>query len=309
MKKMNNYMPNAQKQDMAKVNKINTAVILAAGVGSRMAPATVCTPKALLPLGDKPAINYLLEECAAADIWDIVIVVNPHQKKMFKQYLMGKVKVTEYTKSFGMKEWIEFRKQFHFRLVSQRKWRDGIGPMGALCAARRVIEGDDFAVLMGDIIFPDEGCGLIPVMQVREEHLKRAPMCSVHFNFLGISHSDRPQCYGVVHPFTEIEKDADDPFKDDYFFVDHIEEKPEKPNSDFVIAGRYIFNKQIFTDLRDLENTKNTRMNHFNDEYFLTSVLNDRSYKTIAVNAGENFYDIGNRWGFIEANAVLKEKE
>lgn len=308
MEKMNNCMSNAQK---TAVTKVGTAVILAAGMGSRMAPATACTPKALLPVGNKPAINYLLEECAAAEIWNIVVVVNRGQKKLFKKYLTGQVKMADYTKNFGMKKWIELRNQFHFRFVCQRKWRDGVGPMGSICAAKKMIGEGDFAVLMGDIIYPDDQHGLVPVVELHDYQHERAPLCSIHFNFLGCSQSEKPQYYGVIHPFTAIEKDDDDKFKDQYFFVDHIEEKPEKPNSELVIAGRYVFSKQIFTDLHNLENTKN---NHFNNENILVEVLNDKAYKTLAMRAGDTFYDIGNRWGFITANAVLsqeiqKEKE
>jgi UTP-glucose-1-phosphate uridylyltransferase len=152
----------------------------------------------------------------------------------------------------------------------------------------------------------------VPVVEIHDYQQKRASQCSINFNFLGFSQSENPQHYGVLYPFTIINSDDDDDkFKNQYFFVDHIEEKPEKPDSKFVIAGRYIFNKQIFTDLHNLENTKN---NHFNNEKILAEVLNDIAYRTLAMRAGDTFYDIGNRRGFIAANAVLsreiqKEKE
>jgi UTP--glucose-1-phosphate uridylyltransferase len=219
---------------------IKKAVIPAAGLGTRFLPATKAQPKEMLPIVDKPTIQYIVEEAVAAGIEDIIIVTGRNKRAIEDHFdysieleleLAGKDKQELLT----MVKEISTMVNIHY--IRQKK------PLGlghAVYCARRFIGNEPFAVLLGDdIVKSDKPC-LKQLIDVHQEY-----GCSVIGTKL--MPDEELHKYGVITPKSEN-------VSNNIVEVKDMVEKPrENPPSNFAIMGRYILNPGIFTYLEEVE--------------------------------------------------------
>ncbi|MBW7453736.1 UTP--glucose-1-phosphate uridylyltransferase GalU [Paenibacillus sepulcri] len=274
---------------------IRKAVIPAAGLGTRFLPATKAQPKEMLPIVDKPAIQYIVEEAVQSGIESIIIVTGRNKKSIedhfdksveLEQSLLEKGKLT----LLGEVQAISDMATIHF--IRQR---EPLGLGHAILCARQFIGDEPFAVLLGDDIMVSEPPALKQMVHVYEEFGK--PVIGVkhvtdaEVNKYGIIDSV-PKWGGVHEVMGLIEKPA-------------IHQAP----SNMAIMGRYILEPSIFDILEKTEKGAG-------GEYQLTDALNAYcSSKEIAPNTVSrrdsqglialelqgSRYDIGDKFGYIKA--------
>lgn len=262
--------------------KIRKAVIPAAGLGTRMLPATKTVPKEMLPLVDKPVIQYIIEEAVASGIEDILIVTNRAKSAMddyFDYYpelenrLLrdGKEREAEMVRASA-----DLANIFYVR----QKETKGLGH--AIWRAKRFVGDEPFAVLLGDDVMMAEKPVLSQLIGAAEKYEASA---------VGVQHvSD-----DAISKYSSV---AVSPLEERVYRVSDLNEKPAPGEklSNFAILGRYVLSSSIF-DI--LENTAPGR----GGEVQLTDgikVLCGRE-KTIAVDFEGRRYDTGNINGFLEA--------
>ena len=262
--------------------KISKAVIPAAGLGTRMLPATKTVPKEMLPLVDKPVIQYIIEEAVASGIEDILIVTNRAKSAMddyFDYYpelenrLLrdGKEREAEMVRASA-----DLANIFYVR----QKETKGLGH--AIWRAKRFVGDEPFAVLLGDDVMMAEKPVLSQLIGAAEKYEASA---------VGVQHvSDE-----AISKYSSV---AVSPLEERVYRVSDLNEKPAPGEklSNFAILGRYVLSSSIF-DI--LENTAPGR----GGEVQLTDgikVLCGRE-KTIAVDFEGRRYDTGNINGFLEA--------
>lgn len=259
--------------------KITKAVIPAAGYGTRFLPITKGVPKEMLPIVDKPAIQYVVEEAVRSGIKDIVIVIS-NNKKEIKNYF-GKSEIYDNLKDRTLLESVdEILDNAKISFVVQEPMR---GNGDAVLVAERAVGDEPFAVLFGDDVIYTEGTPVIGQLAAAYDKTGKT--------IVGVqkcSPEIASRC-GVIRPgktdgrLTEIIE---------------IEEKPpvDKLPSDLVSLGRFVLTPDIFRQLRETP--------LFRNELYLTVALNS----LIGREGGYAYefegirYDLGNKLGFCQAN-------
>ncbi len=262
--------------------KVRKAIIPAAGLGTRFLPATKAQPKEMLPIVDKPTIQYIVEEAIDSGIEDIIIVTGRNKRAIEDHF----------DKSYELEE--ELRKKGKQDLLAQvqdisnlvdihyirQKEPKGLGH--AIYCAKSFIGNEPFAVLLGDDIVNSEVPCLKQMISIYNEYKTTV---------LGVQHvpqEDIPK-YGIVSC-----KQVDDRV----YKVKDLVEKPdiEHAPSNIAILGRYIISPHIFDFLESATPGKG-------GEIQLTDALkslisNEAIY---AYDFEGKRYDVGNRLGFLEA--------
>ena len=233
------YIANAPRSTMIGMASVRRAVILAAGLGTRMLPATKSVPKEMLPIVDRPIIQYAVEEAAAAGIEHIVIVLAP-DRVAIREHFGGGSRIEGVARERGDTALVE-RVLAPERLASFTfaEQREPLGTGHAVQQARPYLEGEPFALLFPDdiILGPTSctaqlvqaytTCGAAAVIAVQQ-----------------VSREQIPQ-YGIVHP-----AGPGNPAR-----LRGIVEKPaasEAP-SDLGVVGRYVLGPSIFDQIDKLE--------------------------------------------------------
>src|SRR5690625_2129397 len=144
-----------RKQQM----KIRKAIIPAAGLGTRFLPATKAQPKEMLPIVDKPTIQYIVEEAAASGIEDIIIV-SGRNKRAIEDHFDKSFELEENLKSKEKWDMLEeVQRISHIANVHYIRQKEPLGLGHAIYCARRFIGDEPFAVLLGDdIVQSDKPC-------------------------------------------------------------------------------------------------------------------------------------------------------
>jgi UTP--glucose-1-phosphate uridylyltransferase len=262
--------------------KIRTAVIPAAGLGTRFLPATKAQPKEMLPIVDKPTIQYVIEEAVAAGIEDIIIItgrgkraIEDHFDKNFElEYTLERSGKTDLLHEIQA---ISDMVRIHY--VRQK---EPLGLGHAIHCAKVHVGESPFAVLLGDDVFVSKTPVIGQMIEAYNEYGGGILAVS------RVSDKDIPS-YGIL--------DADQ-VKDNLYKVNDMVEKPaiaEAP-SNLAVMGRYILSPEIFTILDTLPPGKN-------NEIQLTDaikILNQRQQVYGFVYEGKR-YDVGNKEGFLEA--------
>ncbi|HEV3475458.1 MAG TPA: UTP--glucose-1-phosphate uridylyltransferase GalU [Actinomycetota bacterium] len=214
---------------------VKKAVIPAAGLGTRFLPATKAQPKEMLPLVDKPAIQYVVEEAVRAGIRDILIVTG-RGKRTLEDHFDRSFELEHYLEKSGKHDELKkVREISEMASIHYIRQRDPIGLGAAVATAESHVAGEPFMVMLGDDIVSDRltermielyqqyGRSVIAVQEVRREHIS---------------------LYGAVTPeFVE----------DDLARVLDIVEKPpvEDAPSNLAVIGRYVLTPEIFDAIRE----------------------------------------------------------
>ena len=219
--------------------KVRKAVIPAAGLGTRMLPATKTVPKEMLPLVDKPAIQYLIEEAAAAGIEDILIVTNRAKSAMDDYFDYYPELETRLNQAGKDRELAEVRRAADLANIFYVRQKETRGLGHAIWRAKRFVGDEPFAVLLGDDIMRAEKSVTAQLIEAAERY--------------------NASTVGVQQVATAaISKDCSvkvEPLEERVFRVSDVVEKPrlEQIFSNYAILGRYVLTSGIFDILENLK--------------------------------------------------------
>ena len=262
--------------------KVRKAIIPAAGLGTRFLPATKATPKEMIPIVDKPTIQYIVEEAAAAGIEDI-LVISGRNKRAIEDHFDKSYELEEELSRKGKSELLEVVENIsNMANIHYIRQKEAKGLGHAIYCAKSFIGDEPFAVLLGDDIVKSETPCIKQLMDVYNEY---------HTSILGVQKiplQDVPK-YGIINA-NQIEERV--------YKVKGLVEKPdiEHAPSNIAILGRYIISPRIFQHLENATPGKN-------GEIWLTDALE----KLITQEAMYAFdfegdrYDVGDRIGFLKA--------
>jgi len=219
--------------------RITKAVFPAAGLGTRFLPATKASPKEMMPLVDKPLIQYVVEEAVSSGI-DQVVVITGRGKRAIEDHFDVAFELEEDLKAKGkhklLSEVQRIANLVTFCYIRQKK---ALGLGHAVLMAKRIIGDEAFAVLLGDDIIDSE----VPALHQMMEVYTRYPATILAIQKVPKSQT---QQYGIIDG-KKIE--------DGIYLVRDLVEKPspDEAPSNLAIIGRYILTPEIFNSL---ENTK-----------------------------------------------------
>ncbi|MFF2483233.1 UTP--glucose-1-phosphate uridylyltransferase GalU [Paenibacillus sp. NPDC058071] len=264
--------------------KVRKAIIPAAGLGTRFLPATKAQPKEMLPIVDKPTIQYIIEEAIASGIEDILIIsgrgkraIEDHFDKTFE--LEDMLSKKGKTKELDQIRHISEMANIHYIRQKEPK---GLGH--AIWCARSFVGNEPFAVLLGDDIVQSEVPCLSQLIRVYDRY------SSSVVGVQRVSDEDVSK-YGIIAPRgSSIEPSV--------FFLDGLVEKPARKAapSNYAIMGRYVLTPEIFDILEH-------QAPGAGNEIQLTDAikkLNDQR-NVLAYNFDGVRYDVGDKFGFIKA--------
>lgn len=277
---------------MTTIKPVRRAVIPAAGLGTRFLPATKATPKEMLPIVDKPTIQYIIEEALASGIEDIIII-SGKSKRAIEDHFDRNMELEMSLEASGKFEQLEMVRrisEINLHYIRQKEPR-GLGH--AILCARRFIGDEPFAVLLGDDVVDSEKPALKQLIDVYDRR---------GFSVLGVQEvaPEKVSSYGIIDGVPTEEART--------YTVKDMVEKPaqEEAPSRLAVLGRYIITPEIF-DI--LENTPPGRGN----EIQLTDALRvlAKQQPMYAYNFEGRRYDVGDKQGFIEATVeyALKRSE
>jgi UTP--glucose-1-phosphate uridylyltransferase len=263
--------------------KVRKAVIPAAGLGTRFLPATKAMPKEMLPIVDKPTIQYIVEEAIASGIEEILIITGKSKRAIEDHFdrsveLEIELEKKHNTELLELVRGISDMVDIHY---IRQKNPSGLGH--AIYCARTFVGDEPFAVLLGDDVVhnPENPC----LKQMIEAY------DAYGTSILGVQEvPEQDVCkYGIV----DGEK-----IEDRIYTVNGLVEKPalDEAPSNIAILGRYIINPGVFDILKDTKPGKG-------GEVQLTDALLElaKKEKMYAFNFEGKRYDVGNKQGFLEA--------
>lgn len=269
--------------------KIRKAIIPAAGLGTRFLPATKAQPKEMLPIVDKPTIQYIIEEAIEAGIEDILIITGKN-KRAIEDHFDKSVELELTLRKRGQEKLLEMVEEItnlvDIHYVRQKEPK-GLGH--AIYCARTFIGNEPFAVLLGDDVMTAEQAVIGQMMEVFAS--KGDPV-------IGVQRvpGEKVSSYGIVK-YTNCD--------DRIYEVEDLIEKPtvEEAPSDLAILGRYIITPDIFPILAE---TKPGR----NNEIQLTDALKEliSRRRLYAYDFAGKRYDVGNKLGFLQATVEFALK-
>ncbi|RJE91437.1 UTP--glucose-1-phosphate uridylyltransferase [Paenibacillus sp. 1011MAR3C5] len=261
--------------------KVRKAIIPAAGLGTRFLPATKAMPKEMLPIVDKPTIQYIVEEAIESGIEDIIIVTGKG-KRAIEDHFDNSMELEQILTAKSKFELLqEVRKSSDMVDIHYIRQKEPRGLGHAIWCARKFIGDEPFAVLLGDDIISAEkpclkqmiekyeqyGSSVIGVQRVPEEAVSR---------------------YGIVDGMV---------MEPSFHRINHLVEKPARDEapSDMAIMGRYILTPEIFDILGRQEPGSG-------GEIQLTDAIGtlNRSRAVFAYEFEGKRYDVGEKMGFIQ---------
>jgi len=221
------------------VSTVRKAVIPAAGLGTRSLPGTKAQPKEMLPVADKPSIQYVVEEAAKAGLDDILVITS-RGKRAIEDHFDRNVELELYLEQKGktdlLKEVQAITDLAHVHYVRQH---DPLGLGHAVSLARDHVGSEPFAVLLGDDMMVDDARLLRRMLDVHQE--RDASVLAI----LQVPR-DEISAYGCA---------VADPVSEGVVRIRSLVEKPppEEAPSDMAVIGRYVFTPDIFDALERIE--------------------------------------------------------
>lgn len=261
-------------------------VIPAAGLGIRFLPATKAQPKEMLPVVDKPAIQYVVEEAVASGMTDIIIITG-RGKRAIEDHFDKSYELEHKLRESGNSEALaEVQRIASMADIFYIRQKEQLGLGHAILCAKKHIGNEPFAVMLGDdIVVSDRPCigQLVDVfddMKASVVGVEQVPKSKI-------------QRYGVIKGRR---------VKDDIYKVDDLVEKPspEEAPSDLAIIGRYVFQPDIFSSLEKIGPGKG-------GEYQLTDAMRlvCRKNGMYGLKFKGRRFDIGSKADWIRATVAL----
>jgi UTP--glucose-1-phosphate uridylyltransferase len=261
---------------------VRTAVFPAAGLGTRFLPATKAQPKEMLPLVDKPMIQYVVEEAVAAGL-DRICIVTGRGKRAIEDHFDASVELEFYLQERGKwEELAQIKTISDLASVTYVRQKEPLGLGHAILCARPLVGDEPFAAFLGDDIIVAEPPAISQLLSVYEQYsnpvlaVERVP-------------KDQLSLYGVIRGT---------PVSENVYLVEDLVEKPapEAAPSDLAIIGRYVLTPDIFPAL---EATASDRTGEIQLTNGLRRLLRDRPLYACKISGVR--HDTGNKLGFLKA--------
>jgi UTP--glucose-1-phosphate uridylyltransferase len=266
--------------------KVRKAVIPAAGLGTRFLPATKAQPKEMLPVVDKPAIQYVVEEAVRAGIIDLLII-SGRGKRSIEDHFDRSFELEYYLETKGKYDLLkEVRQVSELGVIHYIRQRDPLGLGNAIGVAEPHMAGQPFAVLLGDDLMAEDNHVLQEMLKVHERY-GRSVVAVMEVPRKDIS------LYGSIQPeFVE----------DNVARAVRLVEKPkpEDAPSNLAVIGRYVLTPEIFDALRDTEPG-------VGGEVQITDAINrlaqEQAVYAYVFEGGR--FDIGNKLDYLKATVEM----
>lgn len=262
------------------MKKVKKCIIPVAGMGTRFLPATKATPKEMLPIIDKPTLQYIVEEAVASGIEEILFITSPYKNSVMDHFdknfeLESRLKESGKLDKLHMIENVSSLAKFYYMRQGE--------PMGsghAINLAKSFVGDEPFAVMYGDDLMKSEVPVLKQLIDIYEEK---------DCNVIGVQEVDPSIVYkyGIIEYANEEGKIKD------------IIEKPsvEEAPSNHAGLGRYIVKPEIFDEL---ENLKRGAGNEYQFTDGMKALMKKQEFYACKFNG--KYFDIGNQFGYIKAN-------
>ena len=271
--------------------RVRKAVLPAAGLGTRFLPATKAQPKEMLPVVDKPLIQYVVEECIASGIESIIIVTG-RGKNAIEDHFDSSPELERFLESKGKTDQAalvrDISNMVHFSYTRQK---DPLGLGHAVLTARELVGDEPFAVLLGDVIIP----GPRPATRELIEIYEATGIGAIAVEAVP---QEKTHLYGVI----DGEPAQQTKWGDHLLRVRDLVEKPspEEAPSNLAVTGRYVLPPEIFDCLA---RTKAGR----GGEIQLTDGLRLLAQETglLALTYEGKSYDAGDKLGFLKATVEI----
>ncbi|MCU1807126.1 UTP--glucose-1-phosphate uridylyltransferase GalU [Cytobacillus firmus] len=271
------------------MKKVRKAIIPAAGLGTRFLPATKAMPKEMLPIVDKPTIQYIVEEAVASGIEDIIIVTGKG-KRAIEDHFDFSFELEEnliQKQKFDLLEKVKEPSKVDIHYIRQKEPK-GLGH--AVWCARKFIGDEPFAVLLGDDIVQSETPCLRQLMDEYERTLS---------SVIGVQTvlEEETHRYGVIDPSDQSGR---------RYQVNHFVEKPKQGTapSNLAIMGRYILTPEIFMFLEQQELGAGGEVQLTDAIQKLNQIQRVFAYDFEGVR-----YDVGEKFGFIKTTIEMALKD
>lgn len=273
--------------------KVKKAVIPTAGLGTRFLPITKAIPKSMLPIIDRPTIDYIIDEVLSAGIEEVIIITS-HNSDVIESHFAENKELEERLLSDGKKKLYDIaineRTRVKVKFIKQNTLN---GLAGAVLCAEKELNGEPFALLLGDEIIytPSDKKSCIKQLCDAYEKTGKSVIATMKVS------DDDVSKYGNLG----IEKDGD------IKTVNKMAEKPKKEEklSNYAIIGRYVLSPEIMEGIRKLKMRGN--------EIILTEALEELALKgkLVASEFEGVRYDVGDKLGYIQAGIefALKNPE
>ncbi|MCA1055168.1 UTP--glucose-1-phosphate uridylyltransferase GalU [Rossellomorea aquimaris] len=272
--------------------KIRKAIIPAAGLGTRFLPATKAMPKEMLPIVDKPTIQYIVEEAIEAGIEDIIIVTGKG-KRAIEDHFDSNPELENNLIEKGKFELLdEVQKATNLVDIHYIRQKSPMGLGHAVLCAKKFIGDEPFAVLLGDDVVQSETPCLKQLINQYEE---------TESSVIGVMKVPETEThrYGVINPVEQMNR---------LYQVKEFVEKPPQGTapSNLAIIGRYVFTPQIFKFLEE-------KQVGAGGEIQLTDAIEklNQIQRVFAYEFEGNRYDVGEKLGFVQTTlefALQKEE-
>jgi UTP--glucose-1-phosphate uridylyltransferase len=270
--------------------KIKKAVIPAAGFGTRFLPATKVVPKELLPVVDKPTIQYIMEEVVGAGLEEVILITG-REKGSIEDHFDISAELENYLRKKGKNELLRVVQEISemVTLVSVRQ-KEPLGLGHAVLCAKKMVGDEPFAVLLGDDLIDAKVPCIRQMIDVYEKMegaviaVQKVPKTETHL-------------YGII----KARK-----LEDRIYRIDDMIEKPEKGKapSNLAIIGRYILPPQIFGVLEKIPLDSRGEIQLTNGLRELRRRVPIFGYEFIG-----DRYDAGDKLGYLQANISLGLKD
>lgn len=262
---------------------VKKAIIPAAGLGTRVLPASKALPKEMLPIVDKPAIQYIVEEAVKAGITDILVITN-RGKGVIEDHFDHSIELEEMLKKRGNTEMLNtLQETVHLANIYYIRQKETKGLGDAVLRAKEFVGDEPFAVLYGDDVIIGEIPAIGELCDAYEKYGK---------SVVGIK--EVPDELLVKYSSLKTEE-----LEDKIFSVTDMIEKPPIENkfSNYSILGRCVLDSKIFSILEETPLGAG-------GELQLTDAMATvaRSEGMIGVEFSGTRYDIGNKFGILKAN-------
>ncbi|WP_066190723.1 UTP--glucose-1-phosphate uridylyltransferase GalU [Gracilibacillus timonensis] len=262
------------------MKRVRKAIIPAAGLGTRFLPVTKAMPKEMLPIVDKPTIQYIVEEAIDSGIEDIIIVTGKG-KRAIEDHFDHNYELEDNLMKKGKFELLEKTKQSSKVTLHYIRQKEPLGLGHAVWCARKFIGEEPFAVLLGDDIVQAEK----PCLKQLIDHYEETGGSVIGVQQVPYDQTHR---YGIVDPNEQ---------KGNSYSVNQFVEKPEAGTapSNLAIMGRYVLSPKIFPYLEDQELGAG-------GEVQLTDAIQrlNETQSVFAYDFEGKRYDVGEKIGFIQ---------
>lgn len=283
-----------------KKNKISKAVFPVAGLGTRFLPATKASPKEMLPIVDKPLIQYAVEEAIDAGITEMIFITGRSKRAIEDHF----DKAYELENELALKHKTEILQTVQ-QILPQNvhciyiRQQEALGLGHAVLCAKSVIGDDDFAVLLADDLLDNQQSDKKPVM---------TQMCDVYEKFncsvLGVQNVPLAQTssYGIAAT-AGLFKDLESSERIEKITALIEKPKPANAPSTLAVVGRYVLSNTIFEHLEKIKPGSGGEI-QLTDA--IASLLNEEN--VLAYRYEGTRYDCGSKLGYLQASVIFGQR-